>query len=86
MMLHKVRGYIIQFVTLDHMTKIISDVPWSLYWKELYEANGPETKVILTVRDSTEKWWTSFDKFFTKAVMETDTCGFNSRLAFERLR
>ena len=67
------------------MTKIISDVPWSLYWKELYEANGPETKVILTVRDSTEKWWTSFDKFFTKAVMETDTCGFNSRLAFERL-
>jgi len=58
---------------------VTQDVPWSLYWKELYEANGPDTKVILTVRDSTEKWWNSFDKFFSKTVMETDTCGFNSR-------
>ena len=31
------------------------------------------------MRDNTEKWWNSFDQFFSKAVMETDTCGFNSR-------
>ena len=54
------------------------DVPWSLYWKELFQANGPETKVILTVRDSTEKWWTSFLKFFTQEIMRADFWGFNS--------
>jgi len=54
------------------------DVPWSLYWKELFEANGPDTKVILTVRDSTEKWWTSFLKFFTQEIMRADFWGFNT--------
>ena len=54
------------------------DVPWSLYWKELLEANGPDTKVILTVRDSTEKWWTSFLKFFTQEIMRADFWGFNT--------
>ena len=53
------------------------DVPWSLYWKELFEANGPDTKVILTVRDNTEKWWTSFLKFFTQEIMRLDFWGFN---------
>jgi len=54
------------------------DAPWSLYWKELFEANGPDTKVILTVRDSTEKWWTSFLKFFTQEIMRADFWGFNT--------
>jgi len=64
---------------------VTQDVPWSLYWNELYEANGPETKVILTVRDNTERWWNSFDKFFSKTVMETDTWGFNSRSIYFNL-
>ena len=54
------------------------DVPWSLFWKELFEANGPDTKVILTVRDSTQKWWTSFLKFFTQEYMRYDLWGFNT--------
>ena len=54
------------------------DAPWSLYWKELFEANGPDTKVILTVRDSTEKWWTSFLKFFTQEIMRVEFWGFNT--------
>ena len=54
------------------------DAPWSLYWKELFEANGSDTKVILTVRDSTEQWWTSFLNFFTQEIMRADFWGFNT--------
>lgn len=31
------------------------DIPGNYYWEELYNALGPDTKVILTVRDSTER-------------------------------
>ena len=31
------------------------DIPGNYHWEELYQALGPETKVILTVRDDTER-------------------------------
>lgn len=33
------------------------DIPGNYHWEELYQALGPETKVILTVRDDTERKW-----------------------------
>ena len=33
------------------------DIPGNYNWEELYQALGPETKVILTVRDDTERKW-----------------------------
>lgn len=31
------------------------DIPGNYYWEELYNALGPDTKVILTVRDNTDR-------------------------------
>ena len=33
------------------------DIPGNYHWEELYQALGPDTKVILTVRDDTERQW-----------------------------
>ena len=33
------------------------DIPGNYHWEELYQALGPETKVILTVRDDTDRKW-----------------------------
>ena len=42
------------------------DIPSNYHWEELYNELGPDTKVILTVRDSTDRWWNSFVNFFTQ--------------------
>ena len=42
------------------------DIPGNYHWKELYDHLGPDTKVILTVRDNTERWWNSYVNFFTQ--------------------
>ena len=43
------------------------DLPGNLLWEDLYNAmgskTGNETKVILTIRDSDEKWFQSFYNF-----------------------
>ena len=51
------------------------DIPSNYHWEELYNELGPETKVILTVRDSTEKWRSSYYNFFKQ---ETEL-GFQKR-------
>ena len=42
------------------------DIPSNYHWKELYDHLGPDTKVILTVRDNTDRWWNSYVNFFTQ--------------------
>ena len=42
------------------------DIPGNYHWKELYEHLGPDTKVILTVRDDADRWWNSYVNFFTQ--------------------
>ena len=42
------------------------DIPGNYHWKELYDHLGPDTKVILTVRDDTDRWWNSYVNFFTQ--------------------
>jgi len=53
------------------------DIPGNYHWEELYQALGPETKVILTVRDDTERWWSSYVKFFTQETERAGCGGFN---------
>ena len=40
------------------------DIPGNYHWEELYQALGPETKVILTVRDDTERKWFVISRYF----------------------
>ena len=44
------------------------DIPGNYHWEELYQALGPETKVILTVRDDTERQW-----FVSNKLLHLDT-------------
>jgi len=41
------------------------DVPGNFFWEDLFE-HSPDAKVILTVRESSEKWKTSFINFMTQ--------------------
>jgi len=43
------------------------DVPGNLYWEQLYESLGPETKVILTIRDNEEVWFNSLHDFVSRS-------------------
>jgi len=42
------------------------DLPGNVLWEELYRGLGPDTKVILTVRDNDEVWWRSWCGFMTQ--------------------
>merc|ERR1712235_179095 len=42
------------------------DFPGNFLWEELYQVSPAGQKVILTVRDSDEKWWKSWCGFFTQ--------------------
>jgi len=52
------------------------DIPSNYHWKELYDELGPDTKVILTVRDNTDRWWNSYFNFFKQ---ETERSGLGAR-------
>jgi len=39
------------------------DIPGNFMWEQLYRALPKDTKVILTVRESEEKWWASWSGF-----------------------
>lgn len=43
------------------------DVPGNLYWEQLYDALGPDTKVILTIRDNEEVWFNSLHDFVSRS-------------------
>ena len=42
------------------------DLPGNVLWEDLYRGLGPDTKVILTVRDNDEVWWRSWCRFMTQ--------------------
>ena len=59
-----------QFLTLgrtkyfkEHGFNVNQDFPGNFMWEELYLASPKDQKVILTVRDSDEKWWSSWCRF-----------------------
>ena len=39
-------------------------------WEELYRASPKDQKVILTVRDSDEKWWNSWCRFNDQEIFQ----------------
>jgi len=45
------------------------DIPGNFLWEELYRASPPDTKVILTIRESEDKWWNSFFNFILGSNM-----------------
>lgn len=54
------------FVSQKDVGVLRSPVPGNYHWKELYDHLGPDTKVILTVRDDADRWWNSYVNFFTQ--------------------
>ena len=63
------------------------DIPSNYHWKELYDHLGPDTKVILTVRDNPDRWWNSYVGFFTQETefsfqMPVFTAGLLLRVEF----
>ena len=56
------------------------DIPGNYHWEELYKALGPETKVILTVRDDTERKWFVISRciiYFTRFYYPDTTNSYN---------
>lgn len=47
----------------EHNVDVIVDYPCMFFWKQFTKI-WPQAKVILTVRDNTEIWWTSAKQFF----------------------
>ena len=47
----------------QHGFDVNQDLPGNMLWEELYEASPKGTKVILTIRESDEKWWKSWCGF-----------------------
>lgn len=63
------------FDTHQDVPGIMTCLTWSrltcfegnLYWEQLYESLGPETKVILTIRDNEEVWFNSLHDFVSRS-------------------
>ena len=53
------------------------DVPGNFMWEELYRGMGKETKVILTIRDSDEKWFQSLYDFTDVCMRQNAIGGIN---------
>ena len=47
------------------------DIPGNYHWEELYKALGPDTKVILTVRDDTERKWFVISRYIIYHIFYT---------------
>ena len=53
------------------------DIPGNYLWEDLYRASPPNTKVILTVRDSDKQWWNSWSKFYIQEFSRGSIFGFS---------
>lgn len=51
----------------EHGFDANQDLPGNMLWEELYDASPKGTKVILTIRESDEKWWKSWCGFMLQA-------------------
>ena len=51
----------------EHGFDTNQDIPGNMLWEEMYEASPKGTKVILTIRESDEKWWKSWCRFMQQA-------------------
>jgi len=51
----------------EHGFDANQDLPGNMRWEEMYDASPKGTKVILTVRESDEKWWKSWCGFMLQA-------------------
>ena len=51
----------------EHGFDANQDLPGNMLWEEMYDASPKGTKVILTVRESDEKWWNSWCGFMLQA-------------------
>lgn len=45
------------------------DLPGNMLWEELYDASPRGTKVILTIRESDERWWKSWCGFLKQEMI-----------------
>ena len=64
----KIFEYFRIFEYISRYSNIFQDIPFSLpnFYKELYK-EFPEAYYILTVRDSSEVWYNSLDRFYKKS-------------------
>ena len=54
----------------EHGFNVNQDFPGNFLWEELYRASPKDQKVILTVRDSDEKWWNSWCRFNDQEIFQ----------------
>ena len=59
----------------EHGFDANQDLPGNMLWEELYDASPKGTKVILTVRESDERWWKSWCGFM---LQERSLCFSNN--------
>ena len=53
-----------------------------MLWEELYLASPKSQKVILTIRESDEKWWKSWCGFMIQESERGSFCGFGVAFLF----
>ena len=59
----------------EHGFNVNQDFPGNFMWEELYRASPKNQKVILTVRDSDEKWWNSWCTFNEQEIVQSQSLG-----------
>ena len=57
----------------EHGFNVNQDFPGNFMWEELYRAGPKNQKVILTVRDSDEKWWNSWCTFSEQEIVQNQS-------------
>ena len=62
----------------EHGFDANQDLPGNMLWEEMYDASPKGTKVILTIRESDEKWWKSWCGFLQQGRLKIDTKSFVS--------
>ena len=60
----------------EHGFDANQDLPGNMLWEEMFDASPKGTKVILTIRESDEKWWNSWCGFLKQARLnfEVKSC------------
>ena len=54
----------------EHGFDANQDLPGNMLWEEMYDASPKGTKVILTIRESDEKWWKSWCGFMQQGRLK----------------
>ena len=61
------------------------DLPGNMKWEELYEASPKGTKVILTIRDNEDVWYSSWSRFMKQEAERMSIAGLSGQTLIFKL-